>query len=338
MPIARQDLLTALDAVKGSVAVKTFMPILTHVLVDKDTVLGFDSEMGCRVRMAHSVGCTFNVKFDVFHGLLAKLTGDEVNLRIIDDKLNIECGSHHSKLTQMTEVFPKPQLKLKKDSWVTVPPGFTEALQRAKTAVASDKDTAYSGVFIDGPSVFSTDRVRLVRCTLDMNAPRMLLSVRTVEEVIRLGAPTKFTLTENGMVVFDYLNLTLIAKTKELQAVEVFQGMAKFFDKRDAIETIPEGLQEALVRLSLFSPKDAPTAKARSDGQSLDFETLGECGSSSESIKRDGGEFPSKMFNPVKLHEGLKYAEGMDWGQGVDDLIYARGETAGYEFLLAPMR
>lgn len=355
--IPRTDLLAALDAVKGAVAAKPFNPILTHVLVANDHVLGFDGEVGIRVRLTKPLGVTFNVRFDVFHSLLSKLSGEDVSVEPTKEgrAVRVACGGHASVLEQIAEDFPKPVIG--KVDWRDVPPGFQEAVGRALVASAAEKDQSMSGVYVEGSRLYATDRVRVVRCSVEgLDSPPLMLPTRAAEEVVRLGAPKRMAVSAGAasLVVFDYLTLIFVARLKDIP--EGYPGGAKFdtlFDgdeatgrrKREASAPVPEGLAPALARLLLFvdpAARAATVEEVVAEGDAavrgVRLACQGATSSVEEVVWGEVGAFELKKFDPSKLAEALRHADGIDWGASPEETVYVRGGVAGFEMVLAPVR
>jgi hypothetical protein len=336
---SRSDLLNALEAVKGAVAAKFHQPILTHVLIADNTVLGYDSEIGIRVKMPKGLGATFNVRFEHFHSLVKNLDADEIDIRVEGKKIHIACGSHRSVLTQLEEEFPKPNASPKKDDWRDLPAVFRDAMERTLSALPVDeKDRGLGALYISGGSLYATDRQKAIRCTIEgLDVPPVLLPPKGCGELIKLGNPKRMAVTQS-VALFDFGNLMFLTRIRE--GVEEFKVTADRFDeileKREASEPVPEGLAAALTRLLIFALVP-PMAKLEVGGKAMTLSVEGATAEATETLAKPKVAIEPKAFAPDKLLSALQYAEGIDWG-APEEPIYLRADIAGFEFLLAPMK
>lgn len=339
MPIIKRlELLNALDAVKGAVAAKPFSPILTHVLIEGDVVLAFDSEIGIRYKLTTDTGCNFNARFDMLHNLMKSLSGEEVDITIVDKKVHFRCGRHKSFLTQIVdEPFPRPLID-NSSAWHEVPKGFKEALERCLLAVSdSEQNKVLSAVLIRGGTLFATDRNQLVRCKVDeLNLEPMLLTKKAVEEIIRLGQPMRVAVSDS-LSVWDYGNLTLLARLRE--GVKEYPPVDKLFERLKAVpdQPIPDGMVAILQRLSYFgSDKDKVVRISKGGLSGVELVARNETSEAIEYLDPDEN-MPTKTFDPRRLERAIPYADTMTWGFTNEDCIHLRGASSGFEFVLMPM-
>ena len=335
--IKRSELSGALDAIKGAVASKAFAPILTHVYVTGKTMLGYDSEIGIRVNMNTDLGCTFNVHYNTFASLIHALDGEDVDLSMEGKRLRISCGKHRSTMMQMEEAFPVPEVKPPEGTgWQNIPAGFKEGLERALIAVApSERLKVLSCVLIKGGHIYGTTGQEVVRCTLpELDVPAILLAQKAVEEVLRLGNPVRLMVAD-PWAVWDYTNLTLITRLREGAAE--YPPVDKLFE-RETRDTgpMPDGITAALTRLSLFVAEDQPVF-LRTSAIGVELTGRGQTGDVIEYLDPGAEMLEDKAFSAHKLLHAIPFAEGISWGDKQAP-VYLRGQSAGFEYLLAPMR
>ena len=342
MLLKRSELVAALDAVKGGVAQKAFSPILTHVLIEGDTVLSFDSEIGVKVKLSTPIMGKFNARFDMLYNLLKSLDGEDVAIEVDGTKVRVQCGRHRSFLQQIAEDFPRPQI-VGAGGWNPVPPGFKEALERVLLGVhESEQEKLLSCVMLDGATLQSHNRAVCVVCTLpDMRAPQALLSRKAVTELIRLGQPTRFAIA-GPWSIWDYGNLTFLARLREgaTEFPKLPELMTRFKLDERVMGPVPDGLMGALTRLSLFCGVEKQTIMrpgSNEGGSWTELVSQNEQGTAEEMLDDVDG-VADKRFNPDMLNKALVYASGISWGTTTTDPIYIVGEVAGLQYLLSPMR
>lgn len=336
--IARADLLAALEAVKGAVATKTFQPILTHVLIDGAYVMGFDSEVGVKVKMPQDCGATFNVRFETLFNLMKSLSGDNVSFLLEGPKVTIRCGGHTSTLVTIQEAFPQPPTTTAEPS--AVPIGFKEALERALIAASqNEQERVLSSVVVSGSRVMTTNRRAAVRCSLDPLAPlpTMVLGRKAVTELIRLGQPGTVQV-EGAWSVWDYGNLVFVAALRE--GLETFPKLDDLMSRlglpsAEDMDPIPDGLLAILQRLALFTGKDGQV-NTRPTDMALELVARSETGDIVEYI--DAKDVPrAKGFDPNMLATALPFSTKLFWGKTNSDPLFLRGVDADFEFILSPM-
>ncbi len=337
MIISRSELVTALQQVKGAVAEKAFVPILTHVLVAGDAVLGYDSEIGIRAKLSTKLDCSFNVKADTFLQLLMFLEEEDVDIVVVENKIKITCGSHKSTLTQITDEFPKPNVNVSKDDWKECPAGFKEAMERCLLAVSEDENNrALSSMMISGDKVYGADGKRVVRCTVaGLNVLPFLLPRKAVSELIKLGAPKRVAVRDN-LAVFDFVNMVFLARLREQTEypTKMYDSLLK---DRTTKHGVPEGLGAALERLALFASDDVGV-KVEAGALGLELTINGATSSAQETLAPWPEDSPIKGLNPRMVLDCLSYAESLDWGRSDRDPLYLTGETSGFECLISPMK
>lgn len=339
--IPRADLVAALEAVKGCVATKTFQPILTHVLIDRNTVMAFDSEVGVKVKLPVDCGATFNVRFDTLYNLVKALDGDQVTFVIEGQKVRLNCGQHRSTLVCIEDKFPTPNESTTGEP-SAVPTGFKEALERAvMSASKAETERVMSSVLVRQSNVMATDRKSAVRCTLDPMAPlpTMLLSRKAVTELIRLGQPGTVRV-DGAWSIWDYGNLTFIAALREGEGEfpPLWDLMTKLnLPPLEEMNAIPDGFAAILSRLGLFCG-DKGMVSTRPTAMALELTARSETGDIVEYIDGIEGVPAGKGFDPKVLHDALSFATKMFWGRTNLDPIVLRGTDANFEFILSPMR
>ncbi len=344
--VQRGELLAALENVRGAVPSKPFMPILEHVLVSGQSVIAFDNEVAIKSLLATDTGLNFNVPHDKFYNLVRNLEGTELDITVDGKKVLITAGKHKSTMLQIVEdEFPKPIVEIEGE-WSVVPAGFKEGLERALTCASTEEaNRIISAILVKrathtgdekAAGVYGVDGKRCCRCTikgLDIPTP-MLLSRKAVEEIIRLGNPSRLVVA-GPWAVFDYTNLTFLARLREGAAE--FPPVDKLFEKLGDIEIhqVPERLNGMLARLRLFGGFK-PVVVLNPTPLMVEFTAHDEKGVATEYLDPIEG-LTKKAFPADQMLDALGFAESINWGNGPHDPIYLKGEASGFEFLLMPV-
>lgn len=339
MKLSRTELVQGLQQVKGAVAQKGFVPILTHVLFSGNSVLGYDSEIGIKAKLSTPIEPGFNVKATTFLQLLEQLEEEDVELEVEPKRITVKCGRHRSHIQQIMEEFPKPTVTVQPQDWREVPAGFKEAVERCLLGVSGDENNrALSSLFVAGDKVYGGDGKQVVRCTVPgLNVDPFLLPRKAVTELIRLGNPKRLAVRDS-MAVFDYVNLTFLARLRDgaeypqKQFDGLFQGTAA----KRKVRALPEGMPAALVRLSLLTPDQLKAVWLTCQPLGLELALRSQTAEGYELLAPEEEPFGPKGINADLAGPLLQYAES--WApQGPNQPFYFCGETAGYEAMLAPL-
>lgn len=339
MKVSRTEMLQALEQVKGAVASKGFVPILTHVLVSGDSVLGYDSEIGIRAKIATPVSPGFNVKATTFLQLLQQLEEEEIDITVSAKRITIVCGRHTSHIQQLEEEFPKPKVTVKPEDWKEVPAGFKEAVERCLLGVSDDENNrALSSLYVAGDKVYGGNGKQVVRCTVPgLNVAPFMLPKKAVAELIRLGNPKRVAVRDS-LAVFDYVTMTFLARLRDgaeypqAQFDSLFGSMAP-----RTLTPIPEGMTSALTRLSLLTAEPLKGVWLTCKPLGLELALRAQNAEGFELLAPEGVSFPMKGMNADLAGPLLQYAENWGPGDNTNTPFYFTGETAGYEALLAPL-
>jgi DNA polymerase III sliding clamp (beta) subunit (PCNA family) len=338
--IKRNDLIAALDAVKGAVPKKSFQPILTHVAFDNGVCWGFDSEVGVRAKLDFiksdfSEGeASFNAPFERFYNLMKSLNDSDVQFDISDNKVKIKCGRSVSTMQQIVEdKFPRPPIE--DGVWLDVPTGFKEALEKALLATSDrEQEKVLSTVRIAGKSIQATDRTKAVRCVLDTALPEepMLLTRKACLEIIRLGNPIKM-MVQGAWSIWDYGNLQFVARLRE--GAREFPPVDQVFDYLKIgevkLDLVPDGLVGILTRLKCLAGEEKSFVVRDGMGKT-ELMAQGETTQCVEEIDVMWVEGPKKY--PIDaLMEAVPYAEQMSW-MGKNQPLYIKGQN--FEYICSP--
>lgn len=145
-----------------------------------------------------------------------------------------------------------------------VPIGFLEALKACKPFIGQDATRPWSqGVLIDSGNLYTTNNVVLIRAPLGDKAwddfRGVVIPVRAVDELLRIGQPPKRILVDDGAVTFMYAR-TWWLKTQRIAAE--WPDIAAMFAKAAAAGSKPQRITpefyQAFQRLRTFVPGTSP--------------------------------------------------------------------------------
>jgi DNA polymerase-3 subunit beta len=215
LTIAKEQILTGLQAVQNVVSTRTTLPILSNVLMRaadgrvEFTATDLDVTVSCSVEanVTKPGGTTIPVK--KLFGIIRELNSQEIEIETDDKNVtSIRCGSSFFKIRGLAaEEFP-PLPKFKEDKRVTVPQAkFRGMLKKTSFAISTDESRyVLNGIFLSLKdhkiTLVATDGRRLALVDeeadiSDKSQGEFIIPAKAVNELTRL-------LQDNGDVEVNF--------------------------------------------------------------------------------------------------------------------------------------
>jgi len=163
--INRNDLIEALLKVKPGIANKEFLEQSSHFILNEEEIISYNDEVSISCPFTTKMKCT--VDAGLFFKLIDKMEGDDLNLKLEDKKLKIECGSVKAELiiVENSNIFPYTEKLIDEQNeleWEKVPSDFIHAIKMCLFSASSDKTLGtLTCIWFEDDSIFSTDRYRM---------------------------------------------------------------------------------------------------------------------------------------------------------------------------------
>src|ERR1035437_1222468 len=157
LTIAKDQILTGLQAVQNVVSTRTTLPILSNVLLRAEgeyvefTATDLDVTVACKVEAKVKKGGSTTVPVKKLFGIVRELGGNEIDIETDDKNItSIRCNSSCYKIHGLNaDEFP-PLPKFKDDKKVSLPQETVKAMMRKTSFAVSTDESRYvlNGIFI----------------------------------------------------------------------------------------------------------------------------------------------------------------------------------------------
>jgi DNA polymerase-3 subunit beta len=157
LSIAKDQILTGLQAVQNVVSTRTTLPILSNVLMRAEgdqvefTATDLDVTVACKVEAKVKKGGSTTVPVKKLFGIVRELGGNEIDIETDDKNVtSIRCSASFYKINGLgADEFP-PLPKFKDDKKVSLPQETVKAMMRKTSFAVSTDESRYvlNGIFI----------------------------------------------------------------------------------------------------------------------------------------------------------------------------------------------
>ena len=204
LTIAKDQILTGLQAVQNVVSTRTTLPILSNVLMRAEgdrvefTATDLDVTVACKVEAKVKKGGSTTVPVKKLFGIVRELGGNEIDIETDDKNVtSIRCNASFYKINGLgADEFP-PLPKFKDDKKVSLPQETVKAMMRKTSFAVSTDESRYvlNGIFISlkdhKMTMVATDgrRLALVDEEVDIaekSSGEFIVPAKAVNELNRL--------------------------------------------------------------------------------------------------------------------------------------------------------
>jgi len=329
--IAKEQLLTGLQAVQNVVSTRTTLPILSNVLLRGEggklelTATDLDVSISCAVEANVSKGGATTLPVKRFFGIVRELSSPEIELEVDEKNVcTVRAGSSFFKINGLAaEEFP-PLPKFKENKKISLPQDKVKGMLRKTAFAISTDETRYvlNGIFIslkeDKVTMVATDGRRLALAEEELSSGQsvagdFIVPTKAINELTRLlqdKGDVEIKFTEN-QVAFSLreekgFSVLLISKLVEGNYPNYRQVIPSETKERVAIAR--EELLQALRRAELMTSDKSNSVKMSFGKNNLTITAnTPEIGEARESIAINyKGKEIAVAFNPSYLLDPLK--------------------------------
>jgi len=202
--IAKEQLLTGLQAVQNVVSTRTTLPILSNVLLRGEggklelTATDLDVSISCAVEANVSKGGATTLPVKRFFGIVRELSSPEIELEVDEKNVcTVRAGSSFFKINGLAaEEFP-PLPKFKENKKISLPQDKVKGMLRKTAFAISTDETRYvlNGIFIslkeDKVTMVATDGRRLALAEEELSSGQsvsgdFIVPTKAINELTRL--------------------------------------------------------------------------------------------------------------------------------------------------------
>ena len=250
-------MLNALNFVKGAVAQKDLVPVLTHFHIYEGRIQGFNGRLTIDTPCPDLSGMDITVPAVPFLRAVGSCSG-EPGIKIDDNKIIVKSGKFTAKLPLADHAtFPKTEDPGGEGQELSG--GLLSTLRALRPFVSEDASRLWSlGILFRGGMAYATNNVLLIRGPLPFPAENLILPVNAVDELIRIGKdPIKVRIADNS-ITFEYEDGSWL---RSLLISGDWPPVGEIIDKHmlegNDWRSVPEGLRDAVDKLAPFCPDEA---------------------------------------------------------------------------------
>lgn len=262
MKVNKKDLMSVLQVIKPGLAKKEMAEQATHFGFTGRDIVTFNDQ----ICIIHPFKTDFSnsVPADQFYKILDKITVDEIEMVIKDDKLSISAGKVRGGLSiqdgkallDRVEAVGVDEVK----KWKTLPKDFLEAIGLCMFSASTDfSDPVMTGVFVDNDAVISTDSLRISEYILSKEMGETFnIPVSSIVELVKLsvvayhiGKSWAYFITDDDVVFC----------AKLLDTSKYPKDIDEFFDIKGITFELPESFKAMIETASVMVEGDTEAEK-----------------------------------------------------------------------------
>lgn len=259
-------MLSQLQRVRGAVAKKDLVPILTHFLIKDGRITGGNGWLTISVPCEELNGANFAVPAFAFLRAI-DACDKEPTLALQGEKLQIHSGRLHVRLpTSNPAEFPDVDLMQHTDP---VPDGFMQAVKSLRPFVGLDAHRMWShGIMLTDCYAWATNNITLARIPFGMDTDPLVLPSYLLDELLRIGEPPQRMAWDAQHVQFHYADDTWIYSS--LLSTD-WPDIHQFFEEWEPVRSTVDIAQfaAAVEKILPFAP-DLPIVQVDEHGVSTE--------------------------------------------------------------------
>jgi len=297
----REELVAVLKAVMVGVDVKKSSDGFDIFVFNTDLVKTFNYNISVSHPCATGVDCA--VKADSLFTVLSKMEGEEVSIKLDNQKLVVTDGKTTLKLSIIEDLVSAHMEALKLDEleWKPLPKDFIHGL--SLVAFSAAKDITFgslNGVGISNEGLFSSDNWRASWFKIKSKIEQFVIPVASAFDICKFENHTHYALS-NECSWFHVRNKDGVIISCRLLTAEdfPFDGIKTFFtDKKGKKYKFPDGIEKTLERTGSLAMEDRVSGESfisiwASNGK-LICQGVKEFGEVTEELTIKKDSFPAK--------------------------------------------
>jgi DNA polymerase III sliding clamp (beta) subunit (PCNA family) len=259
MKVNREQMLNVLAKVKPGLAKKEVIEEMGNFFFTGDFVAAYNGQ----VCVIHDQTTDFkgSVPADTLYKLLSKVTDDEIEITVEDDKMKLKSPSLNSELSmvlqsEIEEVIKAIDSNNQEIGWKDVPKDFADGA--ALCAFSASKDDTLGTltcVMVRGDMLYSCDNIRTSKYKMEANmAERLFIKASTIKELVDYKL-TKYKETEAWIIFWDEGSIIFCVRKIIGEYPDVEQLYQMEYDKGEI--PIPATLKKSIDVVSLAIDGDS---------------------------------------------------------------------------------
>jgi DNA polymerase-3 subunit beta len=330
LTIAKDQLLSGLQAVQNVVSTRTTLPILSNVLMRAEgerlefTATDLDVTIACGVEAKVNKAGASTVPVKKLFGIARELNGNEIDLEVDDKSMcSLRCGPSFYKINGLSsDEFP-PLPKFKEEKKVTLPQETVKSMMRKTSFAISTDEARYvlNGIFISlkdhKMTMVATDgrRLALVDEEVDVSEKshgEFIIPAKAVNELNRLlqekgEVEMKYSENQAAFTLKDEKGFSVLIITKLIEGNYPNYRQVIPSETKERVTLPREEFLHALRRAEIMTSEKANSVKLTFGKNNLSITANApEVGEAKESIAINyKGKEIAVAFNPKYLIDPL---------------------------------
>jgi len=284
LTIAKDQIITGLQAVQNVVSTRTTLPILSNVLMRAEgdhvefTATDLDVTVACKVEAKVKKGGSTTVPVKKLFGIVRELGGNEIDIETDDKNVtSIRCSASFYKINGLgADEFP-PLPKFKDDKKVSLPQETVKAMMRKTSFAVSTDESRYvlNGIFISlkdhKMTMVATDgrRLALVDEEVDIaekSSGEFIVPAKAVNELNRLlqekgDVEIKFGENQASFALKDDKGFSVLVITKLIEGNYPNYRQVIPAEVKERVPLSREEFLQALRRAEIMTSEKANSVK-----------------------------------------------------------------------------
>lgn len=263
----RKELLEALKKVQLAVGKTDNNMQQDHIVVSDNMLIAYNDEVAiCHDLPQTLVGIgKFAVPAKSLIALLEKLSVEEVDIELTDDRLCVKGGRSKSNFAIQSEIkMPIDDICKFPNKYEKLPKKFIYALQQTEMACGHDMTKPLTTcVYLDGNYAVATNNYQCARYAFGDKfkwSESVFIPRANVQTISKIGNLEKYAITDGWIYFVDAdNNMTVICRT--YYKGQPFADIAVLFEADGETIQIPQKMQSALERAGLFITEENGTTE-----------------------------------------------------------------------------
>lgn len=243
-------MLEALRFVRGAVAKKDYLPVLTHFSIKDGRITSFNGNIALSAPITLSLNTRPNAL--QMYKAIAACHGQTVITQLPNNSLTIKSGAFMGTVECTSDEFPDIDIK---GTPVTLPFKLVPTFHRLTPYISEDASRQWSrGILLRGQSAICTNNVVLVEHWLGVDLPvEIIVPKEAVDEIVRIGAePLAMAVSPHNLTFWYSGDRWLYVRVID----ETFPSIDRYFQGSPSYRPFPETFFSSLATIRPFLPKE----------------------------------------------------------------------------------
>lgn len=243
-------MLKALRFVRGAVAKKDYLPVLTHFSIKDGRITSYNGNIALSAPLNLALNTRPNAM--QMYRAIAACHGQTVITQLPNNSLTIKSGTFKGTIDCTSDEFPDIDIR---GEAVTLPFRLVSTFHRLSPYISEDASRQWSrGILLRGKSAIVTNNVVLIEYWLGMETPvELIIPKEAVDEIVRIGEePLAIAVSPHSLTFWYSEDRWLYVRAID----ESFPNTDRYFQGSPSYGPFPETLFPSLATIRPFLEKE----------------------------------------------------------------------------------